>query len=678
MTQSDMVESRDVGFVVLSLFEEGSILKPGQKVDYAFTYIEEDHKARSYQVKIMDVETEEILWKSDILSAYGNHVEESSQEENEDSSDEENLVEEEIVTEEEIATEEENISEDEKLDGKQSEEELYDCGGNLTIPQSILDGYYVILFSFFDNKNTNIGTIHHHFFVSSLALKVQSVGSYPSVVYPGGECLIYTNISTPKNFDSDVIWFCDGVEIYSSRLADMPPAVKWRAPKDKTVVELSVGIFPMDPPEGSVFNFKPPVSLKTTVFISANQPMESGDFRPDSQYDVLFHFRGEMNDFSPYAQSREIKVVGEPQLTLDSSVFGYTFTQGAALEIASLDELVRGEKKSQLKPLTFDMRLNLNSEAEGTLFSVFSKKGQSIFTLSKEAKKINVSIDLPHGNVIQSLDLTPYQLTELKRLSFSILQDNTELSFLWRIDGYQVGQSIFSYENPLEIDSYKVLIGGKKGYEGVFDEWGIFRADKRENSSLLVATLEKRFGDKLIFADDFVAPSEDEIYQQIPNKPFGASMKLTSGEVLETIPLSLPQEGFSLQVALGDGEISTGKFYLKGLVLDQKGESLSEEVLMVMDLDETTFKVAETTSEFSWNNSSCGLYRFDFIKTANKTLCSFGGKNFDVEFGDSTHIVFGAVADEDELISLDSLVLLSTVSEQGDVYKIPVSLLWQP
>lgn len=659
-TVAEETTARSAGFVTLSTFEEGRIMKPGEKVKYGFSFTEDASAVVSYRISVVDLIADETIFSGEPIRLA-------------DAGKDQTPIDEKETFAEEIVSAGENSAETEITAAE-------DYNGTVDVPEMLSDGYYAFVFSFSDIQGKDVGSVSASFFVSSVELKVNSLESYPAVIYPGGESLLYTDITAPDGFDSDVVWICNGTEIYRTRLREMAPAVKWRAPADKTAVEMSVGIYPCDPPAGQTFSFLPPVSLSSTIFISVCQPVESGDFRPDSEYDLLFHFRGELNDYSPYAKGRKISIKGTPQLALDSNVFGYSFDDGAAVEVSVDDESVFGREGGDFVPSTVDFRLNLKSASSGRIFSVKDSSDKTVFSLSKNNGKVQLTTELESVPVTQFLNLADYTLTDMTRLSFSVFQNDIkkQFSFVWSLDGYSVSRTTFGYDSVWRSDEKTLTIGGDDGYTGVIDELGIFRVGDRISDSLFAEAVQKEFGENCLMADDFIGTTCISSYRKFPAVQPAGIIVIAEGEELETVACEIPAGRFSLQIAVAEEEFSGGIVDVKAVSLDAEREWMAEAVFVSLDLKNRRFSAASGDFQFMPVDTLFGLYRLDFQKTPEGWVCEFGGKNFPVNIPVGAAVAVSASAGAGESFAIDSLALLGTLTGQADVYKTPVSLIWQP
>ena len=665
-TAVEEADARNVGLVALSVFKEGKVLKPGDPIDYAFSFLEEETDAAFLRIDLIDLMSEErVAAGAPVALADLN-------------ADIQLPVAEKEAGSQPIVSEETDGEKASALQEKASEENDYDYHGRTVVPSGLTDGYYAFEFSWLDGENHSVEVVRNAFFISSLALKVQSVGSYPSVIYPGGECLLYAEIAAPAGFDSDVVWSCNGVEIYRNRLKEMPPAVKWRAPENKTAVEMTVGIYPSDPPVGEVFPFFPPVSLTSTMFISANQPIESGDFRPDSAYEVLFHFRGETKDFAPSAATRTVTVEGAPQLMLDSQVFGYAFTDGSSVSTMTGSDVFIGED-GERRPLAFDFRFNLKSPDSGQIFSMTDSSGKGGLAFSKEGDRINVRIDAEQP-FSQTLNLSRYTKTDLTRLSFFVFGNPSgqKLSFVWGIDGYPVSRSVIDYGEMPSPSEYMITIGGKNGYGGVIDEVGIFKIEDRETDSLFAETLKRRFGEAVLFADDFVCRADETVYSRFPESEVTGQITVASGEVLKTAAHAVPAKSFSVQFTVPEGDFPGGCIEILDVAVDEKTKALSESVAVTLNLTDKTFSAAEDSAPFSFAGTPCGLYQLDFEKKSLGWTVRFGDRVFPIVFTDGHSVAVSVSAGNGVSLTLDNLVILGVCAVQADLYTSLVSVDWQP
>lgn len=638
--QEDNIDSRNAGFVSLSTFEDGKILKAGEKVKYAFLFTDEETKVSSFRIDVVDLMTKETCSFGTVKSL----------------------------------AESDTVLSAENADSDQTIENDYDWKGTTVVPESLTDGYYALLFSFFDKEGKDLGSVEAAFFISSIALKIDSFGSYPVVIYPGGECLLYADITAPEKFDADVVWICNGVEIYRNRLKEMPSAIKWKAPQDKTAVEMTVGIYPSDPPIGESFDFPPSVSLSSTIFISENQPIEGGDFRPDSAYDLLFHFRGEMKNFAPGEWETVVK--GEPQLALDANVFGYAFSDGAAVE-TECDGAVFFDVNGKAVPAFFDFRFNLKSDDSGRIFSLFDLKGKELFSFEKDEQNLRMQINSESGSYSRILDTSLFTLSDLNRASFYVAQnpESGEGTIVWFVDGYTVDRDVFPFEGIPVSTSYKAVIGGENGYSGVIDEVGIFKAVDRESNSLFAETVKRHFGEICVIADDFTCGKDSSIYTRLPERIDSGLAVIESNEILQTVPFHSENQ-FSVQMVLYENGFSGGCLEVKSVVAD----SPSEKTVPVVTVDLTNNRIVASDQEMKFKaaESIFGLYQLDFAKQENGWICNFCGESFPVDIPEGTLVEVSVSAADGESLTLDSLTVLKSISKQADLYQKPVSVTWQP
>ena len=58
-TAVEEADARNVGLVALSVFKEGKVLKPGDPIDYAFSFLEEETDAAFLRIDLIDLMSEE-------------------------------------------------------------------------------------------------------------------------------------------------------------------------------------------------------------------------------------------------------------------------------------------------------------------------------------------------------------------------------------------------------------------------------------------------------------------------------------------------------------------------------------------------------------------------------------------------------------------------------------------
>ena len=157
-------------------------------------------------------------------------------------------------------------------------------------------------------------------------------------------------------------------------------------------------------------------------------------------------------------------------------------------------------------------------------------------------------------------------------------------------------------------------------------------------------------------------------------RPIGY-VTVSAGEVLETAAYAVPENQFSVQVAVAGENFAGGSVDVKTVMPDQNREWLSETVAVSLNLSDGCFSTAEGDSFFEADGSAYGLYRMDFRMTANGWVCLFAGETFRVNIPEGASVAVSVSAGEGESVSIDSLVLLGNLSGQADVYKTPVTLV---
>ena len=113
--QEDNIDSRNAGFVSLSTFEDGKILKAGEKVKYAFLFTDEETKVSSFRIDVVDLMTKETCSFGTVKSL----------------------------------AESDTVLSAENADSDQTIENDYDWKGTTVVPESLTDGYYGSFVFFF-------------------------------------------------------------------------------------------------------------------------------------------------------------------------------------------------------------------------------------------------------------------------------------------------------------------------------------------------------------------------------------------------------------------------------------------------------------------------------------------------------------------------------------------------
>jgi hypothetical protein len=262
---------------------------------------------------------------------------------------------------------------------------------------SIMESSFMqVTFEVFDNQERLLESKIVAFFVSDMVPHIDALEVYPAGgIELGYQCLILarTDISVD---DSYLRWTMDDAVLAEGMGAEISNQLIWEAPDKAGVYDLSLEIFPEEPPQilNGTYPFQAAERKSIELFVSEKRDSQA------SEGDAFFHhfsFSGTLSNAGFLSDLSN--VIGEPYPALQDGRFGYHFPGNANLDLplkpSEADNVEGNEAINALadEKLTLFLEGAAFLEGSGVLFALFDDKNL-LARLEKD----------PEGNIVFYLD----------------------------------------------------------------------------------------------------------------------------------------------------------------------------------------------------------------------------------------------------------------------------------
>ena len=417
--------------------------------------------------------------------------------------------------------------ESETATGLEDEVKKAQYGFSFNVPK-LEAGLYNLNIEFLAGKKS-FGKKSIPFFFAANKIGFSSLEVAPSVAYPDGEALLLLGYLNALNGNEYVCIYLKDELILSGFASQIGEKCIIKAPKAEGIYPLRLEIYPFSPTfvgldfdEDKPFPFASPFSIKTDLFVSEAQPAFSNELKnSNNNYSMLFHFKGELNNWASDRLATKANVVGNPLLDIDEGFFGYRFNSQNYLEFS---QFALPLKKGKLQPFSIHLYAFLPQHKFAPIF--YTSSGHFAFTLYGNENRLPALL-ISNGDkkYISSLP-SNFKLRDFsfKPLTLSFYSQDSSSWILW----YKDGNLIHKEYLPVVFDTLNgegtTFIGTDKTASKnpinieesvIIDELGIyFQNDKGEASidaTVFNQALSRRLKNKLIFCEGFDALSIDGV-----------------------------------------------------------------------------------------------------------------------------------------------------------------------
>ncbi len=370
---------------------------------------------------------------------------------------------------------------------------------------ALSSGTYTLRLTLYDGNNQMIVQKSVTFFYTQGTYSLQGITSYPPTLAPGGAGILYATLSVPTGANPYLRWTMGSKVIAEGYLQDGYDKVQWTAPASPGVYSVTVELFPFGPIGGGDFTFSSPYSMHVEIFVTNGaQSTAKNQLGPAGDYYSLFHFGGDLSDSSPRGQRLKLSAtpIGNPQLGVNGSVFGYQLDGKSGFQIQSLILPLSG---STLAPFSVTMRLRLdNFQFNRSFFTATADGGDFQLQLATNAQgRLAATVD----SVSESGSIE-IPTGELATITLSVIPTGQGLELLWFVDGNLSLSDLLNVSPSLQSAADGVsIIGGTNGFAGLIDELGVYYRDDSGKASVdpevFRRAMSEEYGSSLVFAEGF-------------------------------------------------------------------------------------------------------------------------------------------------------------------------------
>jgi hypothetical protein len=342
---------------------------------------------------------------------------------------------------------------------------------------SPLESRYSIRLRVFDNDDIIIKEEIVSFFYSREDLSIRGLTPYPNVFAPGGQGLIF--IDADGSDESWIRWSIDNEIIEEGYFGNYEEGFIWQAPLLEGVYGLRMELFPEEPlyTKNGTYSFISPLKSELEIFVtsmSENNPM---DLYPPESYSTLIHFTGLVVDEG--TNFNNIDTVGFPVIKRQENKLGYYLQDNSGF---ILDGNILPVVDNKLMPFSLTFVHCIDSPQIDTSFLNIADEQDSIFSIKSDSSGFFVlELFQLNESVKHTTKISPEKYNEI---TLSVIPVDNSITFLWYGDGILLSTNNYNFINEIPNGSFKTIISGENGFEGLLDEFGVFTKDEKARNNI--------------------------------------------------------------------------------------------------------------------------------------------------------------------------------------------------
>ena len=314
--------------------------------------------------------------------------------------------------------------------------------------------------------------------------RIVQIEAYPpGGLYPGSTGLLIPTVTGGNAVW--VRWSIDSELLAKGPLKKFNGGFEWNAPAQEGVYSITLEVFPEVPPEGQTdFAFESPITSEVQLYVQGQSGSRLDDFGSENHYHTLMHLDGTFRDTGVH--SANFSSIGKPVLAVDDNVFGYYFSSEDGVRSDPGEFSFSAPANSE--PFSINLRLKPASDIQENthLLSVQGSTGEDILQLLTDRGGAVFLQNPASGEVLQRPD--NFSFKGLRELSISFVPQNEGVTIKWYRNGRLVYRGSISNEQFTGETWFGLQLGGalasggtsgeKGGFEGLFDELGIYAYDE--------------------------------------------------------------------------------------------------------------------------------------------------------------------------------------------------------
>ncbi len=353
-------------------------------------------------------------------------------------------------------------------------------------PAEGVEGFFVLKTRLYDKDEVLLQEKEIPFFKVSQLPRISQIEVYPpDSLHPES-----TGLLIPSVTGSDGLWLrwkMGSKLLDKGPLTDFLNGYKWTAPDAEGVYSITLEVFPEAPPEDDGdFSFESSISSEVQFYVQKRSGSRTGELSPSTHYHTLLHFDGSFQNTGVY--EADFVPIGDPVLSVNDGLFGYYFTSADGLKSANGEFSFIAPAESKPFTLTFQGIPSSSMQEDAHMFSVQGSNGDDILQVLTDSIGTPYLYNPKTGQVLHNP--TSFNFDNLRELSISVVPVyENSLIVKWYRNGRLVSSSTIPKDSFPEESWYGIQLGGEKleqgktGFEGLFNEFGIYFQDENENPS---------------------------------------------------------------------------------------------------------------------------------------------------------------------------------------------------
>lgn len=424
-------------------------------------------------------------------------------------------------------------------------------------PSEDRKGLFILELQLYDKNGELLNKKEIPFFkVESYPQIVQIEAYPPDSLHPESTGLLIPTVTGGE--DSWVRWKMGSTLLDKGPLTSYRDGYKWTAPSSEGVYSIQMEVFPEAPPEEEGnFSFQSSESSEVQFYVQKREGSRSGELGPEERYHTLLHLDGAFRNTGRH--KADFTALGSPLLAVNDGLFGYYFS--SADGVRSADDQFQFHALQEAEPFTLTLQFEPggNVQPNGHIFSAFGEGGSALLQLITDPRGNPALYNPNNDQILQRV--RDFAFDQLQELSISFLPDGDTIQIKWYRNGRLVhtgtiAQDLFPREEWRGLQICGNTPGGDyQGFEGLFDEVGIYAFNANGNPSV-DTNVFKRFmrrnlgAREVLAADGFERMPSDSLSVDTQSPVQLAEIKKAWAKAGVVIALQSRRnlEGYTLQV----------------------------------------------------------------------------------------------------------------------------------
>lgn len=396
----------------------------------------------------------------------------------------------------------------------------------IDLPSDLKNGIYHINYTLLKAEQIIFNQITD-FFIHDGVFKIDTLQSYPPDPAPGEKVILVADYTSPAGSDPFFRWIIKDKIVEEGLASEGGSKYNWTTVAAEGAYPITVELFPFSPADSAFGKFSSALTRQYVIFVSKSNKTRTGEFYPESSYNTLFHFRGEILNEGYLASTLDqntYTIKGNPVPDFGKGIYGYLFNPNDFIEIpkivipfSSQGEMESFSVKYRFLPDTYNVA-EISPIPPNVFFSATSSDnsfvlqlgnsatGEYFYTFNNELGKFTYNDNDNGQNRIINLTVSFYS---------DIV--NKTCTMVWMINGKTVEKTEINFIPALR-DAAGVTAIGSGFCPYLVDEVGIYTKNKEGNpavsSSYFTDYNLEKFGSSLLFSEGFDYSSRENSFKQ--------------------------------------------------------------------------------------------------------------------------------------------------------------------